>query len=106
MLSKRISALKPSATLALAARAKQLSAEGKDIISLTVGEPDWDSFESAQVAGIEAIRSGKTKYMPTEGLPELRKLIVQEAKNDTGIDYEISQVTVSAGAKFIMLYSR
>lgn len=102
MLADRIRAIKPSATLALSAKAKALAAEGKDVVSLTVGEPDWDSFEVAKQAGIEAIKSGKTKYMPTEGLLDLRKLIVAQAQAETGVTYDPNQVTVTTGAKFIV----
>ncbi|OQW50315.1 MAG: hypothetical protein A4S09_00540 [Proteobacteria bacterium SG_bin7] len=102
MLADRIRKVKPSATLALAAKAKALAAEGKDVVSLTVGEPDWDTFESAKQAGIDAIKSGKTKYMPTEGILELRNLIAAQVQTETGVSYPASQVTVTAGGKFVI----
>lgn len=104
MLAKRVAQLKPSPTLALAAKAKELKKQGHDVFSLTVGEPDWDTFETVKKAGIEAIQAGQTKYAPAEGSPELRTAICQQTVLDLGVHYEPSQVTVSAGAKFI-LYS-
>ncbi len=102
MLADRIRQVKPSATLALAAKAKALAAEGKDVVSLTVGEPDWDTFESAKQAGIEAIKSGKTKYMPTEGILELRNLIAAQVETETGVSYPPNQITVTTGGKFVI----
>lgn len=102
MLADRIRQVKPSATLALAAKAKALADEGKDVVSLTVGEPDWDTFEAAKLAGIEAIKSGKTKYMPSEGILELRNLIASQALSETGQTYNTNQITVTAGAKFVI----
>ena len=102
MLSERIKALRPSPTLALSAKAKAMAAEGKDVISLTVGEPDWDTFASAKKAGIQAIEMGKTKYAPTEGYPELRRAIIDQTFKETGIKFEMYDVTVSAGGKFII----
>ncbi len=102
MLSKRAAFLKPSPTLALAAKAKELKNQGHDVFSLTVGEPDWDTFELIKKAGIEAIQGGQTKYAPAEGIPELRKAICQQTVLDLGVHYDPAQVTVSAGAKFII----
>ncbi|MEZ4872453.1 MAG: aminotransferase class I/II-fold pyridoxal phosphate-dependent enzyme [Bdellovibrionales bacterium] len=102
MLSQRAKGLKPSPTLALAAKAKELKAEGKDVISLSVGEPDWDTFESIKQVGINAIQSGVTKYAPSNGTPEIRQAIVNQFKNDFGVEYYPNQVTVTAGAKFVI----
>lgn len=102
MLSKRAQALKPSPTLALAARAKELAAQGKDVISLTVGEPDWDTFSPIKQAAIRALDAGKTKYTPASGIPELREAVARQTSEDLGLSYEPGQVTVSVGAKFIL----
>ena len=104
MLSRRVANLKPSPTLSLGAKAKELKAEGHDVLSLTVGEPDWNTFEPIKQAGIKAIQEGHTKYAPSNGLPELREMICQQTVLDLGCHYETDQVTVSTGAKFI-LYS-
>lgn len=100
MLSKRVSHLKPSATLALSTRAKELKSAGKDVISLAVGEPDWNTFQVASSAGIQAIEEGFTKYVPASGTLELRKAIAQKTSQETGIPYEFKNVSVTGGAKF------
>lgn len=79
-----------------------MAAEGKDIISLTVGEPDWDTLPSAKKGGIQAIEMGKTKYAPTEGYPELRKAIIEQTFKETGVKYELNEATVTAGGKFVI----
>ena len=101
-LSKRSQALKPSATLALATKAKELKAEGHNVISLSVGEPDWDSFDVAKSAGIKAIEEGFTKYTPASGTPELRKAIAEQTSKDLGLEYKATDVTVSAGGKYVI----
>ncbi|MCB0407350.1 MAG: pyridoxal phosphate-dependent aminotransferase [Bdellovibrionales bacterium] len=102
MLSQRVKNLKASPTLALAAKAKELKAAGKDVISLSVGEPDWDTFESIKAAGIKAIQEGQTKYTPASGTPELRKAIAIQTEKEVGIKYSESEVTVSTGGKFVI----
>lgn len=104
-LSKRVQLSKPSPILMMAARAGELKAEGHDVISLTIGEPDWDTYENIKEVAIAAIRSGKTKYTPSNGIPELRNVIAQQVSNDLDLAYEPSQVTVSSGAKFVLFSS-
>jgi aspartate aminotransferase len=101
-LASRTSKLKASPTLALAARAKELAAQGHNVISLTVGEPDWPTYESASRAGIEAIQKNITKYTAAQGTPELRKIIAQKTKEDLGQDYALNEVTVGPGNKFVI----
>src|SRR4051794_8436451 len=101
-LSKRAQILKPSPTLALGAKAKALADKGHDVISLSLGEPDWDTLQVAKDAGIEAIQKGFTKYTPSAGLPELRAQIAEQTQQETGGTYETSQVPVSTGGKFIL----
>lgn len=101
-LSERALALKPSPTLALAAKAKELSSQGKDVISLSVGEPDWPTFPVVAEAGIQAIQEGLTKYTPANGVPELRKAISDLTNTQLKTNYGPQQVTVTAGAKFIV----
>ena len=101
-LSKRAQKLKPSPTLFLVAKAKELSAQGHNVISLTVGEPDWETFSSAKTAGIYAIQENITKYTPANGTVELRQVICQKLKRELGIDYSAEQITVAAGAKYII----
>ncbi|MBC7741093.1 MAG: pyridoxal phosphate-dependent aminotransferase [Bdellovibrionaceae bacterium] len=99
-LSKRAQNLKTSPTLFLVAKAKDLQAKGHDVISLTVGEPDWPTYPVAALAGHEAIEKGLTKYTPASGTIELKKSIVSRLKLDLGFDYATSEVAVTSGAKF------
>jgi aspartate aminotransferase len=94
--------MKPSPILALAAKAAELKASGKDVVSLTIGEPDWSTYENIKEAGIKAIRDGKTTYAPANGILELRKVIAAQVTGDFGLTYEAADVTVSAGAKMIL----
>ncbi len=100
MLSKRAQALKPSPTLSLVAKAKELQAKGHNVISLTVGEPDWDTYPAAAQAGIEAIQNGVTKYTAANGTIELRKGIVERIRADLNLEYTPNEVAVTSGAKF------
>jgi aspartate aminotransferase len=97
-VAKFISEIKPSATLALAAKAQTLKAQGINVIGLTVGEPDFDTPENIKVAAIEAIKSGKTKYTPVDGIVDLKKAI--QGKYATRIkDLKLDNIIVSVGAK-------
>lgn len=98
-LSKRARGITPSPTLALDAKTKELQASGVDIISFGVGEPDFDTPLHIQVAGIDAIRGGHTRYTAGSGTLELRNAIVAKYKNECGLDYTAAQVIVSSGAK-------
>lgn len=100
--SKRAELLKPSPTLAMAAKAKDLQAQGKDVVSLTVGEPDWETSTSAMQAGRQAIEAGKTKYTPTSGILELRKAVAQKTRTHLGLEYSPQDVFVGSGAKFVI----
>lgn len=102
-LSKRAESLQPSVTLAAAAKAKKLKAEGKDVISLTVGEPDFATPKNIQDAAVQAIQNGEASYYtPTAGLPVLRQAIVHYIKRYYGLEYEESQTIVTDGAKFAL----
>jgi aspartate aminotransferase len=98
-VSKRAQRVKPSPTLAVTSLAIRLKAEGKDIIGLGAGEPDFDTPVNIADAGVEAIRKGFTRYTSVEGIPELKDAIIAKFKRDTGINYERSQILVSSGAK-------
>jgi len=98
-LSKRVQKVKPSATLAMTARAAKLKAEGKDIIALSAGEPDFDTPKHIAEAGIEAIRKGLTRYTAVDGTAELKDAIIGKFKRDNGLTYERNQILVSSGAK-------
>jgi aspartate aminotransferase len=98
-LSKRVQKVKPSPTLAVTARALALKAEGKDIIGLGAGEPDFDTPEHISNAGVEAIRKGFTRYTAVDGTPELKDAIIAKFKRDNGLSYQRNQILVSSGAK-------
>lgn len=103
ILSQRAVKIEPSVTLAAAAKARALKAKGLDVISLTVGEPDFATPENIQEAAIKAISSGKASYYtPSPGTPELREAIVAYIKKYYGLDYGISNVVVADGAKFAL----
>lgn len=98
-LSERLSAIQPSATLAVTAKAKALRAEGIDVIGFGAGEPDFDTPEPIKAAAAAALQSGFTKYTPSSGILELREAICGKLLEDNGLKYEPSQVIVSCGAK-------
>jgi aspartate aminotransferase len=98
-VSKRVQRVKPSPTVALTGRVAQLKAEGKDIIGLGAGEPDFDTPTHIADAGVEAIRKGHTRYTAVEGIAELKDAIVAKFKRENGLDYARKQVLVSSGAK-------
>ena len=100
MLSQRAQSLKTSPTLFLVAKAKELQTQGHDVISLTVGEPDWATYPAAAEAGIEAIRKGITKYTPANGTVDLRKAIAAATQKDIGQTYAFNEIAVTSGAKF------
>lgn len=98
-ISQRAQSIKPSPTLAVSAKAAELKAAGKDIISLAAGEPDFDTPEFVKHAAIKSIESGFTKYTAVDGTPGLKKAIQAKFKNENGLDYELNQILVSSGCK-------
>jgi len=98
-LARRVQRIKPSATLAVTARAARLRAEGKDIIGLGAGEPDFDTPVHIADAGVAAIRGGHTRYTSVDGTNELKDAIIGKFRRDNGLEYTRSQVLVSSGAK-------
>jgi aspartate aminotransferase len=98
-LSARVQAIKPSPTLAVAARAAKLKAEGKDIIGLGTGEPDFDTPQHIKEAAISAINKGFTKYTAVGGTPSLKQAIIAKFKRDNGLEYTAKQILVSCGGK-------
>jgi len=99
VVAKRVQRVKPSPTVALTTRVIQLKAEGKDIIGLTVGEPDFDTPQHVADAGIAAIRKGFTRYTAVDGTAELKDAIIAKFKRDNRIEYQRNQILVSNGAK-------
>lgn len=99
ILSNRVQHIKLSPTLAVAAKAAKMRAEGRDVIGLGTGEPDFDTPEHIKKAAISAIQSGFTKYTPVDGIPELKQAIQAKFKRDNGLDYQLNQILVSVGGK-------
>ncbi|ACZ12311.1 pyridoxal phosphate-dependent aminotransferase [Sulfurospirillum deleyianum] len=99
MLSKRVQVLSPSLTLAITALARDLKAQGKDILSFSAGEPDFDTPQRVKDAAIEAIKNGFSKYTAVAGTPEVLKAIAGKLKRENNLDYTPSQIVVNVGAK-------
>ena len=95
----RITQVKPSLTLAITQRAKEMKKKGIDVVSFGAGEPDFDTPEAVKEAGIRAIQEGFTKYTPASGTPELKKAVCAKLKTDNGLQYSPAQVVISCGAK-------
>ena len=101
-LSHSIKRIKPSATIAVTQKARELKAAGKDIIGLGAGEPDFDTPENIKKAAIQAINDGDTKYTPVDGTPELKKAIKAKFKRENNLDYELDEISVGTGGKQII----
>lgn len=98
-LTQRVAAMQEAATLKMARLARELRADGADVISLAVGEPDFDTPEHIKAAAVQALADGHTKYTPVPGIEPLRQAISEKFKSENGIDVSPSQVVVSTGAK-------
>ncbi|TDT43025.1 aspartate aminotransferase [Halospina denitrificans] len=98
-LSNRVQQIKPSPTLAITSKAAELRAEGKDIIGLGAGEPDFDTPKHIKDAAVAALDAGQTKYTAVDGTPELKDAIIAKFKRDNGLEYERNQILVSCGGK-------
>ena len=101
-LADALDRVKPSATIAVTNKARELKAAGRDVIGLGAGEPDFDTPENIKQAAIAAINSGKTKYTAVDGIPELKEAIVAKFKREKGLTYEANQVTVGTGGKQVL----
>jgi aspartate aminotransferase len=101
-ISEAMKRIKPSPTIAMTDLARTLKAAGRDIISLSVGEPDFDTPDNIKEAAIAAIRRGETKYTAVDGIPELKAAISAKFKRENGLDYKPSQISVGAGGKHVL----
>ncbi|WP_349370453.1 pyridoxal phosphate-dependent aminotransferase [Salinarimonas sp.] len=101
-LSDALSRIKPSATIVITQKARDLRAAGRDVISLSVGEPDFDTPENIKEAAIAAIRRGETKYPPVSGIPQLREAIARKFARENGLSYEPKQTIVGTGGKQVI----
>ena len=98
-ISQRAASLAPSLTLAIDSKAKQMKAEGQDVVGFGAGEPDFDTPQHIKDAAIKALNEGFTKYTPAAGIPELRQAIADKHKRENGLTYKPSQIIVSCGGK-------
>ena len=101
-LSNSIKRIKPSATMAVTQQARELKSQGKDIIGLGAGEPDFDTPEHIKSAAITAINNGETKYTPVDGTPELKSAIKDKFKRDNNLEYNLDEISVGTGGKQII----
>ena len=98
-IAKRMEKLSPSVTMAITALGRELKAQGRDILSFSAGEPDFDTPDVIKQAAIKAIENGHTKYTAVEGTTETKQAIIKKLKTDHGLDYELNDIVVSNGAK-------
>ncbi len=101
-IADSLSRIQPSATIAISTKAMELKATGRDIIGLSAGEPDFDTPDNIKEAAIKAIRDGRTKYTPVDGVPELKQAICAKFERDNGLKYEPSQISVGTGGKQVL----
>ena len=102
IISNSLKKIKPSPTIAVTQKARELKAAGKDVIGLVAGEPDFDTPDNIKQAAIKAINDGDTKYTAVDGTPALKKAIVEKFKKENKLDYTTDQVTVGAGGKHVI----
>ena len=102
IISDSLKRIKPSSTIAVTTKARELKAAGKDVIGLGAGEPDFDTPDNIKEAAIKAIKEGDTKYTAVDGTPALKKAIVEKFKRENNLDYSIDQITVGAGGKHVI----
>ncbi len=102
IISNNLKRIKPSPTIAVTTKAREMRARGKDVIGLGAGEPDFDTPENVKEAAIEAIKKGDTKYTAVDGTPDLKKAIVEKFKRENNLNYSIDQITVGTGGKQVI----
>src|SRR5580704_4427172 len=101
-LADVLSRVKPSATIAMTQKARDLKAKGREVISLSVGEPDFDTPDNIKQAAIKAIERGETKYTAVDGIPQLKEAIARKFKRENGLDYKPTQISVGTGGKQVL----
>ena len=102
ILAERLSRIKPSPTIAVSTKARELKAAGRDVIGLGAGEPDFDTPDSIKEAAIAAIQRGETKYTAVDGTPELKAAVAEKFRRDNGLDYDASEITIGTGGKQVL----
>jgi aspartate aminotransferase len=101
-IADSLNRIRPSATIAVSMKARELKAQGRDIISLSAGEPDFDTPENIKLAAIRALKDGKTKYTDVDGIPELKAAIAAKFKRENNLEYKPSQISVGTGGKQVL----
>src|SRR3954468_24724314 len=104
-LAQSLGRIKPSPTLAMTQKSRELKAAGRDVIGLAAGEPDFDTPDNIKEAAIAAIRRGETKYTNIEGIAELRAAIAKKFKRENNLDYTPAQTFVGPGGKSVLFYA-
>jgi len=102
LLADALARVKPSPTMAITAKARELKAAGEDVIGLGAGEPDFDTPENVKRAAIDAINRGETKYTAVDGIPELKKAVAAKFERDNGLSYSTDEITVASGGKQVL----
>ena len=102
IISNNLKRIKPSPTIAVTTKAREMRASGKDVIGLGAGEPDFDTPDNVKEAAIDAIKKGDTKYTAVDGTPDLKKAIVEKFKRENNLDYTTDQITVGTGGKQVI----
>jgi aspartate aminotransferase len=102
LVARTLERVKPSPTIAITTKARELKAAGFDVIGLAAGEPDFDTPDNIKQAAVEAIRRGETKYTAVDGIPELKRAVAEKFKHENGLTYKPSEITVGAGGKQVL----
>ena len=102
LIAKRLSKIKPSPTMAVTALAAELKAQGRDVIGLGAGEPDFDTPDNIKDAAIAAIKRGETKYTPADGTPALKEAVCGKFRRENGLDYQLDQINIACGGKHVI----
>ncbi|WP_372930591.1 pyridoxal phosphate-dependent aminotransferase [Methyloceanibacter sp.] len=102
LVSRTLERVKPSPTMAITSKAREMKAAGFDVIGLGAGEPDFDTPDNIKRAAIEAIQRGETKYTAVDGIPELKQAISEKFARENGLDYQLTEITVGSGGKHVL----
>ena len=102
LVARTLERVKPSPTMAITSKARELKAAGFDVIGLGAGEPDFDTPDNIKQAAIEAIQRGETKYTAVDGIPELKRAVAEKFKRENGLTYKPSEITVGSGGKQVL----
>ena len=102
IISNSLKRIKPSPTIAVTQKARELKAAGKDVIALGAGEPDFDTPDNIKKAAVKAIRKGDTKYTPVDGTPAIKNAVIKKFKRENKLNYSTDQITVGTGGKQVL----